>query len=137
MAGTESEFTIRTRERLELVDVTRELARAVRDSGVESGIAVAFVPHATCALALNEDEAGLRADVLRLVRGVIEPLRRERPFDHDRIDDNAAAHLGAVLLGPSLTIPVAGGRPALGTWQSLFVVEMDGPRERTLRVTVR
>ncbi len=137
MARNEFEFTVRTHERLELVDVSRELASAVRESGVESGIAVAFVPHATCALLLNENEAGLKADMLRLVSGVIEPLRRHAPFEHDAIDDNAAAHRGAILLGPSLTVPISGGRPALGTWQSLFVVELDGPRARTLRVTVR
>lgn len=131
------QFTIRTRSRLDLANVTRELAQAVRESGVESGTALAFVPHATCALLLNEDEPGLREDMLRLVSEVIEPLRRKAPFAHDRIDDNASAHLGAVLLGPSLTIPVSNGRPALGTWQSLFLVELDGPRSRTLRVVVR
>ena len=137
MPQAEFQYTIRTRSRLDLANVTRELALAVRESGVESGMALAFVPHATCALLLNEDEAGLREDMLRLVSEVIEPLRRKAPFAHDRIDDNAGAHLGAILLGPSLTIPVSAGRPALGTWQSLFLVELDGPRSRTLRVVVR
>jgi len=137
VSRTEFSSTIRTRASLELVNVTAELERAVRESGVESGIALAFVPHATCALLLNEDESGLREDMLRLVREVIEPLRRKAPFAHDRIDDNAAAHLGSILLGPSLSIPVSGGRPVLGTWQQLFLVELDGPRSRTLRVVVR
>ena len=137
MSTAASRFTVRTHERLDLVDVGAELAQAVRESGVETGIALAFVPHATCALLLNEDEVGLRADLLRLVREVIEPLRRREPFAHDRIDDNAAAHLGAVLLGPSIVVPVADGRPVLGTWQTLFLVELDGPRSRTLHVTVR
>ena len=137
VSRTEFSSTIRTRASLELVNVTAELERAVRESGVESGIALAFVPHATCALLLNEDESGLREDMLRLVREVIEPLRRKAPFAHDRIDDNAAAHLGSILLGPSLSIPVSGGRPVLGTWQQLFLVELDGPRSRTLRVAVR
>jgi len=136
MSRSQSEFTVPTRARLDLVNVTRELTQAVRASGVESGTAAAFVPHATCALVLNEDEAGLREDVLRLVSGVIEPLRRQQPFAHDRIDDNAAAHLAAILLQPSLTVPVSGGRPLLGTWQSLFLVELDGPRSRRLIVTV-
>jgi secondary thiamine-phosphate synthase enzyme len=137
MPTPESEFNVRTRDRLDLVNVTRELVQAVRESGIETGIALAFVPHATCALLLNEDEAGLREDMLRLVSEVIEPLRRRAPFTHDRIDDNAGAHLGAVLLGPSVTVPVSGGRPVLGTWQQLFIVEMDGPRRRRLHVTVR
>lgn len=137
MSAVHAEHAVRTAKAVELVDVTDRLVESVRASGLADGIALAFVPHATCALILNEDEAGLRADVLRLVVEVIEPLRRTRPFAHDRIDDNAAAHLGAVMIGPSITVPVAGGRPRLGTWQSLFLVEMDGPRTRRLVVTVR
>jgi secondary thiamine-phosphate synthase enzyme len=137
VSRTEFSSTVRTHGTHDLVNVTGELERAVRESGVESGIVLAFVPHATCALLLNEDESGLREDMLRLVREVIEPLRRKAPFAHDRIDDNAAAHLGSILLGPSLTIPVSAGRPALGTWQQLFLVELDGPRSRTLRFVVR
>ena len=137
MTATEFEFEILTRQGLDLVNVTRELGEAVSGSGIECGLALAFVPHATCALILNEDEPGLRQDVLRLVDELLEPLRRKAPFAHDRIDDNAGAHLAAILLGPSVTVPVSRGRPVLGTWQSLFVVELDGPRRRSLRVTVR
>ena len=136
MPRKHADFTVRTRARLDLVNVTAQLEQVVTDSGVEQGVAVAFVPHATCALMLNEDERGLRADVLRLMAEVIDPLRRKAPFAHDRIDHNAGAHLAAVLLQPSLAIPVSGGRPVLGTWQSLFLVELDGPRDRTLIVTV-
>ena len=137
MSRTEFSSTVRTHTTQDLINVTDELERAVRESGIESGVALAFVPHATCALLLNEDEGGLREDMLRLLREVIEPLRRAAPFAHDRIDDNAAAHLGSILLGPSIAIPVAAGRPALGTWQQLFLVELDGPRSRTLRFVVR
>ncbi len=56
---------------------------------------------------------------------------------HDRIDSNAAAHIKATILGPGQTIPVRGGRLALGTWQSVMLVELDGPRERTVIVEVR
>ncbi len=133
---TERRFTVRTPGRVSLVNVTRELEAAVRESGVESGMVCAFVPHTTCALIVNEDEPGLREDVLRLVGRILEPLRSQAPFAHDRVDDNAAAHLAAILLQPSVVSPVAGGRPALGTWQSLFLVEMDGPRSRTLSATV-
>jgi secondary thiamine-phosphate synthase enzyme len=133
---SERQFTVRTPSRISLVNVTGELERAVRESGVECGIACAFVPHSTCALIVNEDEAGLRHDLSRLVTEVVAPLRAREPFAHDRIDDNAAAHLAATLLQPSVVVPISGGSPALGTWQSLFLVELDGPRTRTLRVTV-
>ena len=137
MARTEFEFPIPTARRHDLVNVTGELKQAVRESGVSAGIACVMVPHTTCALVLNEDEPGLREDLLRLVAEVVEPLRRKGSFAHDRVDDNAAAHLTATLLQPSLTVPVVGGRPALGTWQSLLLVELDGPRSRTLRVVIR
>ncbi len=136
MARAQFEFAIRTPSARALVNVTDRLVEAVRESGTETGIACASVPHTTCALLLNEDEPGLREDVLRLVTELIAPLRRKAPFAHDRVDDNAAAHLGSILLQPSLVLPVEHGRPALGTWQSLFLVELDGPRSRTLRVTV-
>lgn len=137
MPETEFEFSVATRKRLDLVNVTRHLSDAVRRSGIDTGIACVQVPHTTCALVVNEDEAGLKEDILRLVSGVVEPLRPEGGFAHDRIDDNAVAHLTAILLQPSLAMAVSGGRPALGTWQALFLVELDGPRSRTLRVTIR
>ncbi len=136
MPRTEWEYSVRTPARHALVNVTAKLADAVHESGLASGIACVSVPHTTCALVVNEDEAGLREDILRLVREVIEPLRERAPFAHDRIDHNAAAHLAATLLQCSLAIPVADGKPALGTWQSLFLVELDGPRTRILRVTL-
>jgi secondary thiamine-phosphate synthase enzyme len=137
MGRTEFDVPIRTAARLDLVNVTGELEQAIRESGVTAGIACVMVPHTTCALILNEDEPGLREDILRLVAESVEPLRRKAPFAHDRIDHNAAAHLTAILLQPSLTVPISGGRPALGTWQSLFLVEIDGPRARRIRIVIR
>ena len=137
MPPSEFEFAVKTKHRLDLVSVSREVARAVQDSGITSGIACVMVPHTTCALIINEDEPGLRSDILRLVAEIVEPLRHKAPFDHDRVDDNAAAHLTSILLQPALTVPIVGGRPALGTWQAVFLVELDGPRSRTLRVVVR
>ena len=137
MASTQFEFNIKSTTRLALVNVTRQLEQAVRESGISEGVACAMVHHTTCALIINEDEAGLREDILRLAAELIEPLRARAPFAHDRIDDNAAAHLAAILLQPSVTVPVSRGRPMLGTWQSLFLVELDGPRARNLHVAVR
>ncbi|HEY3216032.1 MAG TPA: secondary thiamine-phosphate synthase enzyme YjbQ [Candidatus Eisenbacteria bacterium] len=137
MAPAEFEYPVPTGRRIELVNVTRQVAQAAKQSGVETGIALVSVPHTTCALIVNEDEPGLREDILRLVTQVVEPLRAAEPFAHDRIDDNAAAHLGSVLLQCSVAVPITSGRPALGTWQSVFLVELDGPRRRTLRVTIR
>jgi secondary thiamine-phosphate synthase enzyme len=129
-------IAVRTGGPVHLHDVTAEVRRAVRDSGVCAGIALLSVPHTTCAVAVNEHEEGLRADLERLARHVLDPLAREGPFAHDRIDDNARAHLTAVLLGHQTALPIRGGEPVLGTWQSVFLVELDGPRARTLHVQV-
>lgn len=136
MRARSFEFPVQTDARHALVNVGKELARAVRESGVSTGLACASVPHTTCALIVNEDEVGLRLDILRLVREVLQPIEKKAPFAHDRVDDNAMAHLTSIFFQPSLTLPVAGGAPVLGAWQALLLVELDGPRQRTLRVTV-
>ncbi len=116
-------------------EVLGQVRQALRRSGLNAGILVASVPHTTCGLCVNEDEAGLRDDLIRLATHLVDPLERHGPFHHDRVDDNARAHLTAVLLGPTSTIPVSGGDLRLGTWQSLFLVELDGPRSRRLELT--
>lgn len=136
MRSRSFEFPIRTTTRHGLVNVGAELARAIRDSGVTAGLACASVPHTTCALLVNEDEEGLKLDIIRLMEQVVEPLRKKAPFAHDRVDDNAAAHLTSLFFHPSVTVPVAQGKPLLGTWQTLFLAELDGPRDRTLHMMV-
>lgn len=130
------ETTVRTASSVHAHDVTAAVRDAVRASGVREGLVLVSVPHATCALYVNEDESGLRSDVERLARELLQPLARAGGFAHDRIDDNARAHLMAVLLSHQTTLPVGGGEPLLGTWQSVFLLELDGPRTRTLRVHV-
>ncbi len=129
-----AEFVIRTQRAQEMVDVTRPVADAVRQSGVADGICLVYVPHATAAVVINENaDPNVCEDILEAL-GRLIPEGRWR---HDRIDHNAAAHIKATILGPSETVPVRGGRLRLGTWQSLMLVELDGPRERSVIVEVR
>jgi secondary thiamine-phosphate synthase enzyme len=130
-----SSTTIRTPDRVAVVNVTGEVATALGRAGLRQGIAVVSVPHTTCGIAINEDEAGLKEDLVRLASRLLDPLSAEGPFHHDRVDDNARAHLTSVLVGSSAVVPVAGGELSLGTWQSLFLLEMDGPRARRLEIT--
>lgn len=123
-------LSISTGARLTTVDVTDRVGDVVPD-GV-TGTCTAFVPHTTAGVVLQENEAGLRRDL----ETVLEDLVADQGWDHDRIDDNADAHLRATLLGPSATVPLSDGDLALGTWQSILFVECDGPRSRTMRVTV-
>jgi secondary thiamine-phosphate synthase enzyme len=134
MAVHRDTFSVKTSGRISLENITSEVESRLADGKVRVGTATIHVPHTTTALAVNEDEPGLRNDILRLAKEVVEPLRRGG-FDHDRVDDNAASHLTSVLLGNSLTLPFHDGRLDLGTWENLFLVELDGPRTRTVQVT--
>ena len=84
-------------------------------------------------LIINENESGLKSDILRFLN---ELAPKGKGYLHDRIDNNAHAHLRAVVLGSSVTIPIENGTLALGTWQSIFFVECDGPRRREVCVVV-
>lgn len=111
------------------MDVTSEIAAAVADAG--DGLACISVPHCTCAVYVNENETGLVQDTLALIDKLSQGT-----WQHDRIDDNAGAHLAASLIGNSVCLPVQSGRLVLGTWQRVMLIELDGPRRRTLHVTV-
>jgi secondary thiamine-phosphate synthase enzyme len=135
MAAATTRFEIRTHRKAEAVNVTPEVRRAVAQSKVRCGLALVSVSHTTCGVCLNEDESGLRDDLVRLVSQLLDPLEGGEPFRHDRVDDNARSHLVSILVGPSITLPVADGDLRLGTWQSVLLVEMDGPRTRRVDVT--
>ncbi len=124
---------IRTRESTELVDITREVKGILSSKSVDSGVCVVFTKHTTTGIIINENEAGLKSDILMLLNGLIP---RGKGYMHDRIDNNAHAHLRAVVLGSSETIPIENGTLALGTWQSILFVECDGPRRREVCVKV-
>jgi len=124
---------IRTSKRIELVDITQEVKSEVQKSGIVNGICAISTSHTTTAIILNENETGLRHDILDFLEKLIPPSAF---YQHDRIDNNADAHLKAVMLGSSETIPVKSGELVLGTWQSIFFVELDGPRQRTVNITV-
>ena len=127
---------VRTSARISVENVTRQVREAVKASGVATGLAVVSVPHTTCGLAVNEDESGLRKDILKLAERLLTPLAGQEGFSHDCVDDNAQAHLTSILLGHTTTVPVQDGVPALGSWQSIFLIELDGPRSRSVHVTV-
>lgn len=128
--------TVKTAARISVENVTSFVAREVESSGVADGLLVASVPHTTCGLAVNEDESGLREDIERVAARLLSPIAQQGRFAHDCVDDNAQAHLTSLLLGHSVTVPVRDGRLHLGTWQSVFLIELDGPRSRRLDVQI-
>jgi secondary thiamine-phosphate synthase enzyme len=133
---------IRTRDRIQFIDVTELVGERVRRSGVAHGVVSVQTLHTTAAVLVNENEPllleDLRATLERLApesRGYAHDdlSRREAPGDERR---NGHAHCRAALLGPSVCINVAEGRAVLGTWQRVFLVELDGPRPRGLSIVV-
>ncbi|MFW6448464.1 MAG: secondary thiamine-phosphate synthase enzyme YjbQ [Halobacteriota archaeon] len=120
--------TVETDGPIAVVDVTAEAEALVPDT--TAGACLVDVPHTTAGVVLNEAESNLLDDLAAALRAVVP----EGEYAHDRLDDNAAAHLRASLLGNAAVVPSADGEFALGTWQAVLLVECDGPRRRTLRV---
>lgn len=125
------EISFSTREQREIVDLTDEVLDAARESDIKNGLLVVQLPHATAALALNEGEEGLKHDLLEKLDDLV-PV--SGGYHHDRIDDNAHAHLKSALIGTSAVLPISDGRVVRGTWQNFLIVEEDGPRRRRLAV---
>lgn len=125
-------LTVRSARRTHLVDITREVDRLVRDSGISAGICHLYCPHTTAGLTVNE---GDDPDVARDIEATLERLvPRDAGYRH--YEGNADSHVKSTLVGVSAAVPVEGGRLALGRWQAIFFCEFDGPRERTVRVRI-
>lgn len=114
----------------EIIDITSKINQEI---DIENGIVNVFSRHSTSAIVVNEYESGLLADLELMLKDLIS---ENYSWQHDRIDNNARSHLKSFLLSSSETIPVSSGKLDLGTWQSVFFVELDGPRKnRTVNLT--
>ncbi len=128
-------LTIDSESFKECIEITAEVREVVRDSGVRDGICHIMVLHATAAVIVNEnDDPNIGVDILTALDRAIP---NHAGWLHDRVDNNAQAHIKASILGPSETVPVVDGELLLGTWQGIMVVELDGPRAgRRVKVSV-
>ncbi len=127
-------FTVKTAGRHQVVDITAQVARFVAQEAPAEAICCVYVPHATAAITINEN-----ADP-QVCEDILDALGRLVPrgvWRHDRVDGNADAHIKAAMIGPGQAIPVQDGKLLLGTWQAIMLVELDGPRTRTVHVTLR
>lgn len=118
------QIEISTSKKYEIVDLTDEVENFIKGSGAEEGFCLVFTPHATASLILNENEPGLLDDIILQIQTTFSL----KEYKHDKIDDNAQAHLAASFFGQGVTIPVIDSKPALGIWQSVLFIELDGPR---------
>jgi secondary thiamine-phosphate synthase enzyme len=126
------ELSLRTKGHCDIQDITPQVARAVRDSGLQAGIVTVFCPGATGGLTTIEYESGALADLQQVFDEIAPPDRDYR--HHLRWgDDNGHSHVRAALTGPSLTVPFVDGRLTLGTWQQIVLLDFDTrPRSRRL-----
>ncbi|MCX9028686.1 MAG: secondary thiamine-phosphate synthase enzyme YjbQ [Candidatus Methanoperedens sp.] len=124
---------IQTTTRTELIDITDRVRTIVKENGIKDGICVISTRHSTGSIIINENERGLRNDILEMLENLIP---ENKSYAHNQIDNNAHAHLRAVLLGMSEIVPIEDGHLVLGTWQSIFFVELDGPRKRSVNIKI-
>jgi secondary thiamine-phosphate synthase enzyme len=123
-------FTLQTPRRVAFVDITEEVERARRELELAEGALVVFVPHTTAGVTINENaDPSVRGDIEMMLRRLVP---EDLPYAH--LEGNSDAHVKASLMGSSVTVPVAGGRLCLGTWQGVYVAEFDGPRRRNVHV---
>jgi len=127
---------VSTEKTIGVTNVTRLIRQALGDAGIRTGVCLVSTPHTTCGLTVNEFESGLVHDIEQLAGELLSPLAGRGGLHHDRVDNNAQAHLTSGLLGCSLSLPIQNADIHLGTWQSVLLVECDGPRTRTIDVTL-
>jgi secondary thiamine-phosphate synthase enzyme len=128
---------IETRGEGDIVDITPQVKAAVSESGIKEGMVNVFVNGSTAAVTTIEYEPGVLSD-LRRALSVLAPENITYAHDSRWGDGNGRSHVKASLVGPSLSVPVTGGRPALGTWQQVVVLELDvrSTRTRSLIISV-
>ena len=128
-----TKITVSTSSRSEMVEITDRVAEAVEAAGVKEGIATVYVPHTTAGITINENaDPDVVTDLLASLDRLVPRLASYRHGE-----GNADAHIKSALFGHSVSVPVAQGRLALGTWQGIFLCEFDGPRTRHVVIDVR
>jgi secondary thiamine-phosphate synthase enzyme len=123
-------ITVTTRKKDQVVDITETVEERLRDAPDESGVCVVFAAHTTCALTTADLDPGTDLDLLNVLRHLLPHLSYRHPHDPSHTPD----HLLSSLIGPSVAIPYRNRRLLLGTWQRVILVELDGPRQRTVHV---
>jgi secondary thiamine-phosphate synthase enzyme len=124
-------IAVRTKKKDEVVDITDMVETQLRGINAENGVCTIFVAHTTCALTTADLDPGTDRDLLDALRKVLPPLTYRHPHDPSHTPD----HILSTIIGASVNVPYADGRLLLGTWQRVILVELDGPRQRTVHVS--
>ncbi len=130
--GIEGYFIeVDTRHTVEVIDITKKIENIISSSDLSKGMVNVFSPHTTTAICVNESESRLMND---LKDGFYQLVDWEKGYQHNQIDRNAPAHLVSSFVGCQKTFNFSEGKIRLGTWQSIFFVELDGPRRRKVNI---
>jgi secondary thiamine-phosphate synthase enzyme len=130
-------FVVRSSQKQEMIDITPDVVDATRDSGIRNGFVGIFSQHTTAGVMVNEFQPALLADIGDFLRRVIDDTlsyKHNSPEWSDCGRGNATSHLRSLLFSNSIMLPVIDGKPVLGQFQSVIMAELDGPRERTIKI---
>ena len=126
-------ITVSSKQREEMIDISAEAVKFVRENSTGEGILTLFVQHTTCGMTINENaDPDVKSDML----GFLQRLIPQYEPDFQHYEHNSDAHIKAVLTGNDVTLSVRDGELVLGTWQGIYFADYDGPRERHATVTV-
>ena len=123
---------VQSSSQTEFIDITARIKRAVSDDRVKDGICTVYIPHTTCGVTINEAaDPDVKTDMLKELNKIV-------PFNdgYRHMEGNSAAHIKTSLMGSSVSVPLQNGRLMLGTWQGIYVCEFDGPRNRSVYISV-
>lgn len=125
-------LSVKTRQRTELIDITKDINDLIQQSGVDQGLCMVYVPHTTAAVTINESaDPSVKSDILMILNQIVP---WEANYRH--LEGNSPAHVKTALVGSSELIAIENRRLVLGTWQGIFFCEFDGPRNRKVDVRI-
>ncbi len=126
-------FFITTSKEEEGIDITNQVIEIVKNSGIRNGLCNIYLRHATASIIINEGfDPNIMKDILKELNNIIP----RTGWLHDRIDNNAHAHIKSSIMGSSITIPIINNELMLGRWQGILLLEFDGPRKREVIVSI-
>ena len=130
-------FVVRSSQKQEMIDITSDVIEATREAGIRNGFVGIFSQHTTAAVLVNEFQSALLSDIGEFLKRIVADsisYKHNSPEWSDCDRGNATSHLRSLLFSNSVMLPIVDGKPVLGQFQSVIMAELDGPRERTIKV---
>lgn len=130
----EYQIQVKTNQSEDFKNITPQIEEIISSSNIKSGLVLVYVPHATAAITINENaDPNIGFDILKAIKRIIPDHNN---YSHDRIDNNASSHIKSSLIGPSETLQIRDNQLVLGTWQSILLMDFDGPKTRNINIKI-